>query len=164
MPPENNMPKHLKPSTQSSIALAQRLADPNVPEGTCPLCGHFMALNASGYCGTEQCGEDILAYAKIEKPEALANFGSIKVLLLGQLHRYKEPVPPEELYGKAEYGKCEFSDCHELSRPRDTLCNEHRKSHPKRPNNHGKSTKMAGNRIKGIENVRLKPKHKRKHK
>jgi hypothetical protein len=160
MPPKNNMPKSLKPTTQSVIADAQRFGDPTVQEGICPLCGRYMALNNAGYCGTEECSEAILDFARRERPEAITMFGSVRVLLLGKLHRYAEPIPPESLNLSKDDGVCEYADCSNFARPRDTLCNQHRCENPKAKNNHGKSRNVLKNRIKGLD--KIKPKRKGK--
>jgi hypothetical protein len=153
---QNNMPKSLKPSTQSSMADAQRHADPTAREGTCPLCGRYMAVfPPDGYCNTEECSEAILDYARREHPEAIVKAGDMTILLLGKLHRYADPIPPESMSPDAvETGVCEYAGCSLFAKPRDSLCNEHRRQNPKARNNTGKSRQILGNRIKGFDRVK----------
>lgn len=154
--PENNMPKSLKPSRQSSLADAQRHADPEAREAICPLCGRYMAVQGKdGYCGTEECSEAVLDYARREHPEAIVKAGNMTILLLGKLHRHADPIPPESLKpDAAETGICEYAGCDTFARPRDTLCNQHRRENPKRPNNYGRDGVLQ-NRIKGLDKLKL---------
>ena len=155
--PENNMPKDLKPSTSSALAGLSGLADPNAREAVCPLCGRYMAVfPPDNYCNTDECGEAALDYAKAH-PElkAIVKAGDMTILLLSKLHRHADPVMPESLKPAAvDTGYCEYAGCETFAKPRDSLCNEHRRKNPKAANNANKHREVLGNKIKGFDRVK----------
>ena len=131
------------------------IADPNAVEAVCSLCGGFGAVNRDGYCGTDECSLSALEYAR-HHPElkALVNLGSIRVLLLKRLERHSDPVMPEMYVPKKDTGLCEISECTQIARPRDLLCNQCRRENPKHRKRLPKGSGLH-NRIRGLEGIRV---------
>lgn len=131
------------------------IADPNAVEAVCSLCGGFGSVNRDGYCGTDECSQSALEYARAH-PElkALVNLGSIRVLLLRRLERHSDPVPPAMYVPQKESGLCEMHECTNIARPRDLLCNLHRREFPKHRKRLPKGSGLQ-NRIKGLAGIKL---------
>ena len=148
-----------KPGLQANpLAGLSDLADPTVREAICRLCGHYGPVSRQDYCGTEECSIQALDYARRNpKLNAIRNLGSITVLLRHKLERYADPVVPDMYVVKPDTDgdHCEIGECKEFSRPKDLICNPHRRDLPKHRRRLPNASGLT-NRIKGLGDIKLK--------
>lgn len=149
-------------------------ADPTAKEGVCPLCGNYGPLSIRmGWCFDRDCKDaarDILRQEAAENggivPGEYYRIGDTELVNLAVFESYTEP----ELTIK-DPAKCHHADCDEYALVDDTLCTRHRletnhrRYQARRNQRHGDKrrrkgrnhkTQSVGNRIRGLEGLKLK--------
>jgi hypothetical protein len=142
-----------------------------VEEGTCPLCGKFMPLDARGYCGTEECSIAARQTARkiarngggVDVPGLYYRFGDLEVVNFSKLERWEEPKQVKHP------DMCQAGECTAWALPADYLCRHHRlaenreeyrtQRESRRKNKQRrahKSSRLPGNKIKGLDKLKLK--------
>ena len=165
----------------SNMGAIRPQTDPLIKEDTCPLCGRYMPLYASGNCDTEECTEN--ARDKIRKiarkagkdiiPGLYMRIPGHEIFVFTGLKQWKEPIPPSEYSPDevlADPDKCTYAQCERIARPNDTLCVVHRievtqarhKERSKadrrrfeRPTVERRKTPGLKGRIKGLDKIKL---------
>ena len=145
------------------------VADPNVHEAICPLCGVYGPLNRMGWCYDRACKEAVRDELRREAAESESGVvpgqyykvGGTELINLAVFESFEEPVSPIK-----HPDMCVLEACETWARPSDTLCPEHRlqanqsKHDALRRNRQGKARRTKGRdrkigRIKGLGSIKL---------
>ena len=148
-------------------------ADPNATEGTCPLCGNYGALSRMGWCYDAACKKAVHDAMRQEAAESggtvpgeYYRVGNVELINLAPWESYAEPELPDK-----DPAKCTCDGCEEYALVDDTLCTRHRletnhrRYHAQRNQRQGSKrrrkgrshkTQSIGNRIRGLEGLKLK--------
>lgn len=154
----------------STSSIPGSVTPADVVEDTCPLCGHFYPLDKNGHCGTDECrraarqkarrivrangGEDI--------PGLYYRFGDLEVINFTKLECWE---PPKQV---KHPDHCQTGECTEWALPADYLCRHHRMAekrdemldrnaarHAGKSRQRTKSRKMRGNKIRGLDKIKV---------
>jgi hypothetical protein len=157
----------------ATSSIPSSITPPDVIEDTCPLCGKFMPLDKSGYCGTDECRTEARRTArKIARAEGgnvsglYYKFGDLEVVNMSKLEQWE---PPKQV---KHPDMCSSGECTDWARPADHLCKHHRLAEnreemlarnaarragdkKRQPRRNRKGKKMHGNKIRGLDKIKL---------
>jgi hypothetical protein len=159
----------------STSSIPGSVLPPDETEDTCPLCGRFMLLDKRGYCNTDECNTAAREVARkiyrdggnVDVPGLYYRFGDLEVVNFTKLEQWE---PPKQV---KHPDMCQQGECTDWARPADYLCKHHRLaenreemlarnaarrkgSDKKRQPRRSKSKRMHGNKIKGLDKLKLK--------
>jgi hypothetical protein len=146
---------------------------PDAVEGTCPLCGRFMPLDARGYCGTQECSDAAREAARqiartegADVPGLYYRFGDLEVINFTKLEQWEEPKQVKHP------DMCTSGECTNWALPADFLCHHHRLAEnreayrtrnqsrrskgDKKRQRRRKQSRLPGNKIKGLDKLKIK--------
>ncbi len=152
----------------STSSIPGAMLPAGVVEDTCPLCGKFQPLDDRGYCNTEECNLAIRQLARrIARAEGgnvsglYYRFGDLEVINFTKLERWEEPKQVKHP------DMCQEGECTDWALPGSWLCRHHKLAEKREEmlersrggsgkRRRTKNRKMHGNKIRGLDRIKLK--------